>query len=63
MRNPLRMFLVAGLTLLLGGAAGDYLLKMLYNEREMPFKTACQSSRDGSHYYRFDDLKRCYGYE
>jgi hypothetical protein len=56
-------------------AAGDYLVKMLYNEREMPFKAACRSIRDGSFYYRlllplrrgfyyrFDELKRCYGYE
>ena len=44
-------------------AAGDYLVRMLYNEREMPFKAACQSIREGSSYYRFDELKRCYGYE
>ena len=44
-------------------AAGDYLVKMLYNEREMPFKAACRSIGDGRHYYRFDELKRCYGYE
>jgi hypothetical protein len=44
-------------------SAGDYLIKMLYNERETPFKAACASIRDGSRYYRFDELKRCYGYE
>lgn len=43
-------------------SAGDYLVKMLYNEREMPFKADCQSIREDSHYYRFDELKRCYGY-
>jgi hypothetical protein len=41
---------------------GDYLVKMLYNEQESAFKTACQSIRPGSHFYRFDELRRCYGY-
>ncbi|HEY3247522.1 MAG TPA: hypothetical protein VGK88_04425 [bacterium] len=40
----------------------DYLVKILYNERETLFKTGCRSIRAGSHYYRFDELKRCYGY-
>lgn len=44
-------------------SAGDYLVKMLYNERETPFKAVCRSIREGSHYYRFDELKRCYGYD
>jgi hypothetical protein len=43
-------------------STGDYLVKMLYNERETPFKAACASIRDGSRYYRYDELKRCYGY-
>ncbi|MGH2403739.1 MAG: histidine-type phosphatase, partial [bacterium] len=42
--------------------AGVYLVKMLYNEREMLFKTGCRSISPGSHYYLFDELKRCYGY-
>ena len=44
-------------------SAGDYLVKMLYNERESAFKAACASLREGSRYYRFDELKRCYGYQ
>jgi hypothetical protein len=42
--------------------AGDYLVRMLYNERETWFKAGCQTIRPGSYYYRFDELKRCYGY-
>jgi hypothetical protein len=42
---------------------GDLLVRMLYNEREARFKDGCRSIRDDSVYYRFDELKRCYGYE
>jgi hypothetical protein len=42
---------------------GTLLAELRFNARETPFKAACQSIREGSHYYRFDDLKRCYGYE
>ncbi|MGU5768104.1 hypothetical protein, partial [Aeromonas allosaccharophila] len=38
------------------------LVKMLYNEKEIAFKTGCQPYRSGSHYYDFEELKRCYGY-
>jgi len=31
--------------------------------RQQRFKATCQSLRDGSLYYRFDELKRCYGYQ
>jgi hypothetical protein len=41
---------------------GDYLVKMLYNERETRFKAGCRSIRPGGYYYQFDELKRCYGY-
>jgi hypothetical protein len=43
-------------------AAGDYLVKMLYNERETRFKAGCRSIRPGSFYYQFDELKLCHGY-
>lgn len=43
-------------------ATGDYLVRMLYNEREMRFKTGCHSVSETSYYYRFDELRRCYGY-
>jgi hypothetical protein len=44
-------------------AAGTVLVRMLYNERETDFKIDCDSARyaNGSHYYRFDALKTCYG--
>nr|WP_042656144.1 hypothetical protein [Aeromonas allosaccharophila] len=38
------------------------LVKMLYNEKEIAFKTGCQPYQSGSHYYYFEELKRCYGY-
>ncbi|ATY82081.1 histidine acid phosphatase [Aeromonas veronii] len=38
------------------------LVKMLYNEKEIAFKTGCQPYQSGSHYYDFEELKRCYGY-
>jgi hypothetical protein len=44
-------------------ASGDFLVRMLYNERQAHFKGACRTVREGSFYYRFDELKRCYGYE
>jgi hypothetical protein len=44
-------------------AQGDYVVRMLYNEGQLRFKATCQSLRDGSYYYRFEELKRCYGYQ
>ena len=32
---------------------------MLYNEKEIAFKTGCQPYRSGSHYYDFEELPRC----
>jgi len=43
-------------------ARGDYLVRMLYNEGQMRFKSTCRSIRPGSYFYSFDELKRCYGY-
>jgi hypothetical protein len=43
-------------------AEGDYLVRMLYNEQQSRFKASCKSIRKKSFYYRFDELKRCYGY-
>ena len=43
-------------------AGGQLLVRMLYNEAEARFKATCQSIRPDSFYYRFDELKRCYGY-
>lgn len=42
--------------------AGQLLVRMLYNEAETRFKPTCHSVRPDSFYYRFDELKRCYGY-
>lgn len=39
------------------------LVKMLYNEKEMAFKTDCQPVSEGSFYYDFAELKRCYRYQ
>src|SRR5262249_43352425 len=43
--------------------AGEYLVRMLYNERETAFKSTCNPIAPNSHYYRFDELKQCYGYQ
>lgn len=43
-------------------ASGVYLVKMLYNELEAPFKWSCQPYQWSGFYYTFDELKRCYGY-
>jgi hypothetical protein len=41
---------------------GTLLVKMLYNEKETDFKTACDHARYAprSHYYNYDKLKACY---
>lgn len=41
---------------------GQLLVRMLYNEAQARFKATCRSIRPDSYYYRFDELKRCYGY-
>ncbi len=38
------------------------LVKMLYNEKEVAFKAGCTPISSGSHFYDFNELKRCYGY-
>jgi len=45
-------------------AFGALLVKMLYNEKEIDFKAACDSARyaDGSHYYDYTRLATCYGH-
>lgn len=43
-------------------ARGDCVIRMLYDEAETRFKAACRSLGPGSHYYRLDELRRCYGY-
>lgn len=42
---------------------GTVLVKMLFNEQEVDFPGTCEAARHagGSHYYRFDGLRRCYG--
>lgn len=40
---------------------GEYLVRMLYNEREIPFKDACVPVEPGSFFYDFDELQRCFG--
>lgn len=41
-------------------SSGSYLVKMLYNEKEIGFKSDCQPIKQGSFFYDFDELKRCY---
>ncbi|MFG2823132.1 histidine-type phosphatase [Kitasatospora sp. NPDC048365] len=38
-----------------------FLVRMLYNEQETAFKATCHPIARGSHYYRLDELRRCYG--
>jgi hypothetical protein len=44
--------------------AGNLVVKMLYNEKEIDFKAACDGARfaPGSHYYDYALLKTCYGH-
>lgn len=39
---------------------GEYLVRMLYNEREVPFKDGCTPVAPGSVFYAFDELLRCF---
>ncbi|EAR54182.1 hypothetical protein SKA34_03695 [Photobacterium sp. SKA34] len=38
----------------------DLIVKMLYNEKEIGFKSSCHPIKAGSYFYRFNELKRCY---
>lgn len=40
---------------------GRYLVRMLYNEKETPFKAACRPVSKGSKFYDLDELERCFG--
>ncbi|MEU6066022.1 histidine-type phosphatase [Streptomyces sp. NPDC047082] len=40
---------------------GRYLVRMLYNEKETPFKAACHPISKGSKFYDLDELERCFG--
>ncbi|MFT2815425.1 histidine-type phosphatase [Leifsonia sp. A12D58] len=40
-------------------AAGQTILRMLYNEKEIPFNSSCQPITAGSHYYDVNQLKHC----
>ncbi|MGW7523754.1 histidine-type phosphatase [Streptomyces sp. NPDC054783] len=40
---------------------GRYLVRMLYNERETPFKAGCRPITEGSAFYDLDELERCFG--
>ncbi|MEU0893462.1 histidine-type phosphatase [Streptomyces massasporeus] len=42
-------------------AKGDsYLVRMLYNEQETPFKQGCHPITKGSKFYDFEELERCF---
>lgn len=38
------------------------LVKMLYTEKNVTFKTDCQLYQSSCHYYGLGRLKSCYGY-
>ncbi|MFE1882598.1 histidine-type phosphatase [Streptomyces diastatochromogenes] len=38
-----------------------YLVRMLYNEQETPFKAGCRPVAKGSAFYDLDELERCFG--
>ncbi|MDT0466136.1 histidine-type phosphatase [Streptomyces gibsoniae] len=41
---------------------GDtYLVRMLYNEKEIPFRQGCRPIARGSHFYDLAELERCFG--
>ncbi|WP_405922596.1 histidine-type phosphatase [Streptomyces sp. NBC_00035] len=42
------------------GQGTQYLVRMLYNEKETTFKSACKPIAKGSHFYDLNELKRCY---
>ena len=43
------------------GKGTEYLVRMLYNEKETAFKASCAPVSHGSHFYDLNELKRCYG--
>ncbi|WP_305421807.1 histidine-type phosphatase [Photobacterium leiognathi] len=42
------------------GEADDLLVKMLYNEKEISFKSSCHPIEPDSYFYSFSELKSCY---
>ncbi|MFI0899313.1 histidine-type phosphatase [Streptomyces sp. NPDC020983] len=44
-----------------GRGGTEYLVRMLYNEKETAFKPSCEPVAKGSYFYDLDELKRCYG--
>lgn len=40
----------------------QYLVRMLHNEQQTAFKAECKPYQQGSFFYEFAELKRCYGY-
>ena len=38
-----------------------WLVRMLYNEKETPFKAGCRPVAKGSAFYDLDELERCFG--
>ena len=39
----------------------EYLVRMLYNEKETAFRPSCRPIAPGSYFYDLDSLERCYG--
>ncbi len=39
-----------------------YLVRMLYNEKQIPFKAGCTPIAPGSYYYSLTELETCYGW-
>ncbi|MEV5957205.1 histidine-type phosphatase [Streptomyces sp. NPDC051987] len=39
----------------------DYLVRMLYNEKEIPFKAGCEPIKKGSTFYDLNELEHCFG--
>ncbi|MFJ3794360.1 histidine-type phosphatase [Kitasatospora sp. NPDC090091] len=44
------------------GKPADYLVRMLYNEKETAFKASCKPVTRGSHFYDLNELQRCLGH-
>ncbi|MFH9354634.1 histidine-type phosphatase [Kitasatospora sp. NPDC017646] len=42
-----------------GGRPADYLVRMLYNEKETAFEPSCEPVAEGSYFYELDELKHC----
>lgn len=43
-----------------GGQGVEYLVRMLYNEKETAFKPSCKPIAKGSYFYDLNELKSCY---